>query len=94
LESIPGIKLIEMERNRRWSYCCGSGAKITSNCYPEFSAAITKERLLEGKQAADTIVTACTSCVSTMNKAAKKQGMELEVCDLSILVAEAMGIKL
>jgi heterodisulfide reductase subunit D len=94
LESIPGIKLIEMERNRRWSYCCGSGAKITSNCYPEFSAAITKERLLEGKQAADTIVTACTSCVSTMNKAVKKQGMELEVCDLSILVAEAMGIKL
>jgi heterodisulfide reductase subunit D len=94
LESIPGIKLIEMERNRRWSYCCGSGAKITSNCYPEFSASVTKERLLEGKQAADTIVTACTSCVSTMNRAAKKQGMELEVCDLSILVAEAMGIKL
>jgi heterodisulfide reductase subunit D len=94
LESIPGIKLIEMERNRRWSYCCGSGAKITSSCYPEFSAAITKERLLEGKQVADTIVTACTTCFSIMNKAVKKQGMELEVCDLSILVAEAMGIKL
>ena len=93
LESIPGIKLIEMERNRRWSYCCGSGAKIASNCYPEFSAAITKERLLEGKQAADTIVTSCTSCFSTMNKAVRKQGIELEVCDLSTLVAEAMGIK-
>jgi heterodisulfide reductase subunit D len=94
LESIPGIKLIEMERNRRWSYCCGSGAKITSNCYPEFSAAITKERLLEGKQAADTIVTGCTTCFSIMNKGVRKQGIELEVLDLSILVAEAMGIKL
>jgi heterodisulfide reductase subunit D len=93
LESIPGIKLIEMERNRRWSYCCGSGAKIVANCYPEFSAAITEERLLEGKQAADTIVTACTSCFNTMNRAARKQGMALEVCDLSILVAEAMGLK-
>jgi len=91
LESIPGIKLIEMERNRRWSYCCGSGAKITSNCYPEFSAAITKERLLEGKQAADTIVTGCTTCFSIMNKGVRKQGIELEVCDLSILMAEAMG---
>ena len=94
LESIPGIKLVEMERNRRWSYCCGSGAKIVSNCYPEFSTAITKERLVEGKQAAGTMVTACTSCFNIMDKAARKQGMELEVCDLSTLVAQAMGIEL
>jgi heterodisulfide reductase subunit D len=33
LESIPGTELVEMERNRRWSYCCGGGAKITTNCY-------------------------------------------------------------
>lgn len=94
LESIPGIELIEMQRNRKWSYCCGSGAKITSNCYPEFSTAVTEERLLEGKQAADTIVTACTSCVSTMKKTVTKQSLELDVCDLSTLVAEAMGIKI
>jgi heterodisulfide reductase subunit D len=94
LESIPGIKLIEMERNRKWSYCCGSGAKIVSNCYPEFSATTTKERVLEGKKAADTIVTACTSCFSTMNKAVKKQGIEVEVCDISVLLAKAMGIEL
>jgi heterodisulfide reductase subunit D len=93
LESIPGVKLIEMGRNRRWAYCCGSGAKIISNCYPEFSTAITKERLLEGKQAADTVVTACTSCFNIMDKAVRKQKMQLEVCDLSTLVAEAMGIK-
>jgi heterodisulfide reductase subunit D len=92
LESIPGIKLVEMERNKRWSYCCGSGGKITSSCYPEFSAAITKERLIEGKQVADTIVTACTSCFSIINRAAQKEGMEVEVWDLSTLVAEAMGI--
>jgi heterodisulfide reductase subunit D len=92
LESIPGITLIEMERNRRWSYCCGSGAKITSNCYPKFSAAVAKERLQEGKQVADTIVTACTSCLSVMSKAARKEGAQLDVQDLSTLVAEAMGI--
>jgi Fe-S oxidoreductase len=94
LESIPGITLVEMERNRKWSYCCGSGAKITSNCYPEFSAAVAQERVLEGKKAAHTIVTACTTCVSTMKKAAKKQDIDVEVCDISILVAEAMGIEL
>ena len=82
LESIPGINLVEMERNRRWSYCCGAGAKITSSCYPEFSAAITRERLLEGQKAAEVIVTACTSCYSQMNKAVKKGGLELEIYDL------------
>jgi Fe-S oxidoreductase len=81
-----------MERNRRWSYCCGSGAKITSICYPEFAAAITKERLKEGKQAADTIVTACTSCFSHMKKEARREKMELEIYDFSVLVAEAMGL--
>ena len=94
LESIPGINLVEMERNRRWSYCCGSGAKITANCYPEFSATVAKERIMEGKKAADTIVTACTTCVSTMNKAVKKQNIEMEIYDISMLVAEAMGIEL
>ena len=94
LESIPGIKLVEMERHRRWSYCCGSGAKITSSCYPEFSAATTRERLAEGKRAAGTIVTACTTCVSRMNRIARKEGMQVEISDLSILVAEGLGIEL
>lgn len=92
LGSIPGIKLIEMERNRGWSYCCGSGAKITSGCYPEFTTATTKERLLEGKQAAGTIVTACTTCFSHMHRSARKEGVELQIYDLPVLVAETMGI--
>jgi heterodisulfide reductase subunit D len=93
MSAMPGLDLVEMERNRRWSYCCGSGAKITSACYPEFSAATTKERLSEGKRAADTIVTACTTCVSQMSKAARKEGTGVEIVDLSILAAQALGIE-
>ncbi len=93
LESIPGIKLVEMVRNRRWSYCCGSGAKITSTCFPDFSAAIAKERLMEAKQAADTMVTACASCLSVLHRAARKEAVDLEVLDLSTLVAQGMGIE-
>jgi heterodisulfide reductase subunit D len=94
LESIPGIELVEMKRNGRWSYCCGSGAKISSSCYPEYTAAITKERLLEGKQVADTIVTACTTCFSHMNKAVEKGTIELKIHDLPTVVAEAMEVKI
>lgn len=93
LVSIPGIELAEMERNKRWSYCCGSGAKITSLCYPEFTAATTKERLMEGQIAADTIVTACTTCFSHMDRYVQKEGLGLEIIDFPIMVAKAMGIK-
>jgi heterodisulfide reductase subunit D len=94
LKSIPGIELIEMEPYGKWSHCCGSGTKITSSCYPEFTAAITKWRLEEAKKAADTVVTACNTCYNHMDKAVKQEGMELEIYDLTTLVAEAMGIKL
>jgi heterodisulfide reductase subunit D len=92
LKSIPGVELVEMEPNGKWSHCCGSGMKITSACYPEFTAAVTSKRLEQGKEAADTIVTACTTCYQHMGKAAKEAQMDLEILDLPIVVARAMGI--
>jgi Zn finger protein HypA/HybF involved in hydrogenase expression len=47
-----------------------------------------------GKQVADTIVTGCTSCFSNMNKVVETEGIELEIRDISVLVAKAMGIRL
>jgi heterodisulfide reductase subunit D len=94
LKSIPGIELVEMEPNGKWAHCCGSGTKITSACYPEFTATVTKKRLEQGKEAADTIITACSTCYAHMDRAVEKEGMALDVYDLPIFVAEAMGIVL
>lgn len=92
--AIPGVRLNEMDRNGRWSYCCGSGAKISSACYPEFGAEVTRERLEEGRRVAGTIVTACTTCVSQMVKGAKREKMDVDVSDLSVFAAKALGIEL
>ena len=94
LKDIPGIEMTEMGRNRRWSYCCGSGAKITSSCYPAFADANTRERLTEAKEAAGTMVTACTTCFFHMDGSIKKEGIIEDVYDLPLIVAEAMGISL
>lgn len=94
LTNIPGLELTEMERYGRWSYCCGAGAKIALNCYPEFSAATGKERLDEALAAADQVVTACPVCHSQFTKTARAEKVEIEVHELSILAAEAMGIPL
>lgn len=94
LKSIPGVELVEMEPSGKWSHCCGSGMKITSACYPEFTEAVTKKRLEQGKQAADTVVTACTTCYQHMNRAATEAQIDLKVFDLPLVVATAMGIEL
>jgi len=93
LRSIPGLELVEMEPNGRWSHCCGSGMKITSACYPEFTTSVTRKRLGQGKQAADTVVTACTTCYQHMGNAVKQDHIDLEILDLPLLVARAMGIE-
>jgi heterodisulfide reductase subunit D len=94
LNSISGLELIEMERYGKWSYCCGAGAKISLNCYPDFAAAIGKERILEAKEAADHVVTACPVCFNQLRNTAKRENVEIEVYELPVLVAEAMGIEL
>ncbi|MBW1901359.1 MAG: (Fe-S)-binding protein [Deltaproteobacteria bacterium] len=93
LEKIPGIRLKEMRRNKRWSYCCGSGGKISSVCHPEMAARSTRDRLEEGKDAGNTIVTACTTCAVHMDRFAGKENLKVEILDLPLLVAEAMGVK-
>jgi Fe-S oxidoreductase len=93
LARIPGIELAEMQPTGKWSHCCGSGTKITSRCYPEFSRAVTSRRLKQGKQAADTIVTACTTCYQQLDQAARDDQLDLKIYDLPIMVAKAMGIE-
>jgi Fe-S oxidoreductase len=92
IEAVPGTILKEMERNRRWAYCCGSGAKIVSACYPEFAADVTGERLEEPGRAARSIVIACATCVSRMARFARKKKLDVQINDLSVFVARATGI--
>ena len=92
LESIPGLCLTEMERNGRWSYCCGSGAKIALNCYPDYAAETGRVRAEEAAKAAAEVVTACPVCYNQLRFTAKAEGMDLRVNDISLLLAESLGI--
>lgn len=92
LESIPGLRLTEMERNGRWSYCCGSGAKIALNCYPDYAAETGRERAEEAARAAEEVVTACPVCYNQLRFTAKTEGIALKVNDISFLLAESLGI--
>lgn len=94
LGSIPGAELVEMDRYGKWSYCCGAGAKVAMNCYPEYARAVGQERLEEAAQVAEAVVTACPVCYDHLNRTAKKGGVNLRVYDLPLLMEEAMGINI
>jgi L-lactate dehydrogenase complex protein LldF len=66
IEAVIGGSVIEMERNRRDSHCCGAGSGVKSG-FPELAVAVAKARIDQAEAVgADTIVTACPWCVQSL----------------------------
>lgn len=90
LKSIPGIKLVEMERIREYSWCCGAGGGC-SDTNPEFSSWTAGERVTEANATgADALVTACPWCNSNFQNAVDENGNKIKVLDIIDLVQESI----
>lgn len=90
LQSIPGLKLIEMYRIREYAWCCGAGGGVI-DAYPDFATWTGAERLREAKAVgAEAIVSACPWCKRTFLEAAKATGNKIEVLDIMELVQESV----
>jgi len=91
LRSIPGLDLVEMDRNREYSYCCGAGGGVIDTD-PEYARWTAKVRIEEAKATgAEAIVTSCPWCYRNLKDAAEEVG-EIEVHDVTELLARAMGM--
>jgi len=89
MNSIPGIKLVEMEQNREKSICCGG---VNNFSYPELTAKLIKHRLDQAMEVkADLLVTDCTLCYSIYSTV--EDSYPFDIRHYSSLVAEAMGIE-
>ncbi len=90
LKSIPGLELVEMERIKEYSWCCGAGGGI-KEAYPEFSSWTATERIEEAKSTgAGAIVSACGWCERNFTDAIDAAGDKLKVFDVVDLVKKAM----
>jgi Fe-S oxidoreductase len=49
LRAIPGLQIVEMERNRRWSWCCGGGGGVPE-AYAELAQWSAADRLREARE--------------------------------------------
>ncbi len=95
LSSIPGIKFVEMKRNRKSAWCCGAGKGITRATDLDLSLEIALDRVAEAKKIdAQSLVTSCPVCKENMQEALKGRGGEaaVTVYDLVEMIAKSMGL--
>jgi heterodisulfide reductase subunit D len=93
IQSIPGIRFVELPNNRENCSCCGGGgnlemidAKLSGN----IAGNKMKEVQATGAQA---VVTACQQCVRTMTTYAKRNKVPVDVMDIVQLLHKALAGK-
>jgi Fe-S oxidoreductase len=90
LRAIPGVKLVEMERIREYSWCCGAGGGVRE-AYPEYSDWTAGERIAEAKATgAEALVSACPWCERNFLDAIEARGETMKVYDIVELVRSAL----
>jgi len=92
LRAIPGIKLVEMERNRDRSFCCGAGGArmwMEEDIGDRINDMRT-DQAIEVK--AEKIALACPFCLTMMSDGIKDRNMEekMEALDIAEIIWDAM----
>jgi Fe-S oxidoreductase len=89
LNSIPGVEIIEMERSRDTSYCCGGGG--TGLILELENENIDKTRADQIKEVnPDFVAVACPNCYQMLDSAIKSRGYDIEVKDIAQFVKEVL----
>lgn len=76
ISSLPKVELVEMERNRSWSFCCGGGSLNL------FREELGQQRMAQYRLAmaletgADLLLTACPYCLLNLEDAAKSSNLQ------------------
>lgn len=90
LRSIPGVELVEMQRIREYSWCCGAGGGVRE-AYPEYSNWTASERIAEARATgAEALVSACPWCERNFMDAVRVSGDSLKVLDILDMVQKAL----
>jgi Fe-S oxidoreductase len=90
LRSIPGVELVEMERIREYSWCCGAGGGVRE-AYPEYSQWTASERIAEARATgAEALVSACPWCERNFRDAMETLRDPMKIYDIVDLVQKAI----
>jgi Fe-S oxidoreductase len=89
INSIPGIKLVEMVRSKELSRCCGAGCGCVAAFKP-IAVALAMERVLEAENTgAEMIITTCPFCNLNLNNVAVENDL-IKTVDVVQLAYQAL----
>jgi heterodisulfide reductase subunit D len=87
LQAVPGVVLVEMERSKRWAWCCGGGGGVPE-AYPELARWNAEDRMQEAKgTGAELMLTSSALCQRSF---APQLAGALPVQDLLDFVCQAL----
>jgi Fe-S oxidoreductase/nitrate reductase gamma subunit len=94
LKAIPGLRLVEMERNRVQSFCCGAGG---GRMWMEEKLGTRINQMkteMAQKTGAEWVGTACPYCLTMIGDGIKELNLEekMQAFDLAELVLEAQAV--
>lgn len=89
VNSIPGSRMVEMEGNGMYTWCCGRNPVET----PELASNSASRRLEDADAVgADTIVTSCSFCNWSIAKTIRETKSDIKSTDITVLLAESLGL--
>ena len=94
LDSIPGLKRVEMKRSRDRSFCCGGGGLMLFYEPKEEQRIGVKRVQMAADAGANVIVTACPFCMVNIEDAIKVAGLEgkMTAIDLAELADQQIAL--
>ncbi|MEJ2250719.1 MAG: (Fe-S)-binding protein [Candidatus Lokiarchaeota archaeon] len=94
ISKIPGVKLVEMKRNRKNAWCCGAGGGVKSQ-YPDLALDISEDRIKEAiESGAEILTTSCPFCIGNLKDVYDNMNPEIQekikVIDIIDLIASKL----
>ena len=92
IKSMPGIKLVEMKRNRKEQRCCGAGGGVKAGI-PDLALGVAKARVTDAKETgAEALISTCPFCRRNLLDGRDELKLDMSVDDLVVLTANLMGL--
>ena len=90
LQAIPGLELVEMERIRANSFCCGGGGGVMTG-FPDWAQRNAALRIQEGMETgAEQMVSICPFCHYNLNQGSQGIGSSMKLYDLTELIDQVL----
>jgi heterodisulfide reductase subunit D len=91
LKAIPGVDLVELEKNREQCRCCGGGGDLEI-VNPDLSASLAQAKIEEVRATgAEVVISACQQCLRTILTTARKKKLPVVAMDITEFVLKNMS---